>query len=176
MQTCTIEVWKSSLISLKLCMSQLRFCASSWGRNTYDVLVLRRSAWQMLCPFLHSAKTIADFWSAQLSHPLGSPLVFQVPGTSHVPLTGSPDSRSPSTSGEVGQWPRCCVVPGLCPLYLTAWWLDSHRQFSACPSSRLWFSHVKSFTTLIANFVVPLHFIFLLENLFFSFSFLEVVI
>lgn len=163
------------LIPLKLCMGQLRFCASSRGGNAYDVLVLMRSDWQALCPFLHS-KTIAHFWSAQLSHPLGSSLVFQVPGTRHVPLTGSPDSRSPSTCGDVGRWPRCCLVPGLRSLYLPAWWLNSQRQFSACPSSRLWFSHVKSFTTLMANFVVQLHLIFQLENLIFSFSFLEVVI
>lgn len=124
---------ESMLIPLKLCMCQLRFCASGWGGNAYDVLVSRGSDRQALCPFSSSTKIVAHFWPAQLSHPWQSHLCSRFLGPPHIPLTGSPASRSPSTPREVGTWLRCCLDPGLLPLVTDCLVTGQPKPFFSLP-------------------------------------------
>lgn len=163
----------SMLIPLKLCRGQLRVCASDWSGNAYDALVSRRSDWQVLSPSSPCAKCTAHFWPAQLSHWLAASLLFQVPGAPLHTANRQPCFRVPLNARKSGDM----TLSQDCSLcYPAAWWLGRLSHFSACPSSWLRLSHEESFTPLIRNFAVPLHFIFLLENLIFSFSYPKVVI
>lgn len=151
---------ESMLIPLKLCMDQLRFLCIKLGWKC-----LWSSCFEKVWPAgALSFLALCQDHSSAFMFPGNSS---GVPGSwdpCHMPLTRGPASRSPSKHGEVGPG------PWLLPL------VPECLDFTACSSSWPRFSRKKSFTLLIRNFVVPLHFIFLLKNLIFSCSYLKVVI
>lgn len=73
------------------------------------------------------------FWPAQLSRPWQSHLCSRFLGPPHIPLTGSPASRSPSTPREVGTWLRCCLAPELLPLVTDCLVTGQPKPFFSLP-------------------------------------------
>lgn len=161
------------LIPLKLCRAQPMACASSWGGNAYDALV--QEVLTVRCSLFSCPVPSPQIISGQLSfHTDWQPGWYS---RSLGPPPHTTDRQScfqvPLNTGRSGEM----TLSLDCSLwYLAALWLGRPSHFSACPSSWLSFSHEESFTPSIENFAVPLHFIFLFENLIFSCSYPKVVI
>lgn len=164
---------ESMLIPLKLCRVSQGFVHQA-GVEMF-MMPLFQEGLTGRCPLLSCPVPSPQLISGQFSfHIAWQPRWYS---RSLGPPPQTPNRQScfqvPLNTGRSGK-----MTPPLdCSLwYLAAWWLLRPSHFSACPSSTLRFSHEESFTPLIGNFAVPLHFIFLPENLIFSFSYPKVVI